>query len=85
MKFENFQKNILINSWARCDIGEEEKKSKEASPTFFPLVHQFIPICQFSFGRKRVLSVCSRTQQKKFILFHHLHGACQFLPTSILV
>ena len=22
------------------------------------LVHQFIPICQFSFGRKRVLSVC---------------------------
>ena len=55
---------------------------------FFSLVHQFIPICQFSFGRKRVLSVCVCVftySTKKFILFHHLHGACQFLPSTTVL
>ena len=49
-------------------------------------MHQFIPICQFSFGRKRVLSVCVFTYStKKFILSYHLHGACQFLPSTTVL
>ena len=83
-------KLVVMQKWRHC-LRSLNKNSVVSKPYFFiprslffiysALVHQFIPICQFSFGRKRVLSVCVFTYStKKFILSHHLHGACQFLP-----